>query len=45
MPYASSKQRSFMHAKHPKIAKRWDKEGKNYVKKTDMAKRAIKDML
>jgi hypothetical protein len=26
MPYASDKQRKFMHAKHPDIAKRWDKE-------------------
>ena len=26
MPYASSAQRRFMHAKHPGIAKRWDKE-------------------
>lgn len=26
MPYASDKQRRFMHAKHPEIAKRWDAE-------------------
>ena len=26
MPYESDKQRKFMHAKHPKIAARWDKE-------------------
>ena len=26
MPYKSDKQRKFMHAKHPEIAKRWDKE-------------------
>lgn len=32
MPYASEKQRRFMYAKHPEIAKRWDKEGKNYIK-------------
>jgi len=32
MPYASEKQRRFMYAKHPEIAKRWDEEGKNYVK-------------
>ena len=24
MPYASDKQRRFMHAQHPQIAKRWD---------------------
>lgn len=33
MPYASEKQRRFMYAKHPEIAERWDKEGKNYIKK------------
>lgn len=26
MPYKSAKQRKFMHARHPEIAKRWDKE-------------------
>lgn len=26
MPYKSEKQRRFMHAKHPDIAARWDKE-------------------
>ena len=26
MPYKSEKQRRYMHAKHPEIAKRWDKE-------------------
>lgn len=26
MPYKSEKQRKFMHAKHPKIAERWDAE-------------------
>lgn len=26
MPYKSEKQRRFMHAKHPDIAKRWDAE-------------------
>jgi len=40
MPFTSQKQRSFMYAKHPKIAKRWEKEtpkGKKlprYAKKT-----------
>lgn len=28
MPYKSDKQRKFMHAKHPEIAKRWDQEAK-----------------
>jgi hypothetical protein len=26
MPYASDRQRRFMHARHPEIAKRWDAE-------------------
>lgn len=26
MPYRSVKQRRYMHAKHPEIAKRWDKK-------------------
>lgn len=26
MPYASKAQQRFMHAKHPTIAARWDKE-------------------
>jgi hypothetical protein len=26
MPYRSEAQRKFMHARHPKIAARWDKE-------------------
>lgn len=32
MPYKSEKQRRYMHAKHPKIAARWDKK---YGKKID----------
>jgi hypothetical protein len=28
MPYRSEKQRRYMHAKHPDIAKRWDTEAK-----------------
>ena len=28
MPYKSDKQRKFMHAKHPGIAARWDREAK-----------------
>jgi hypothetical protein len=32
MPYKSDKQRKFMHAKHPEIAKRWDSEGGKVVK-------------
>lgn len=29
MPYKSKAQVRYMHAKHPKIAKRWDKHTKN----------------
>ena len=29
MPFSSKKQRAFMYAKHPEIAKRWDKETKS----------------
>jgi hypothetical protein len=37
VPYKSDKQRKFMHAQHPEIAKRWDKEYKTleYVKGRD----------
>jgi len=27
MPYKSKAQSRYMHSKHPKIAKKWDKEG------------------
>lgn len=37
MPYASDKQRKYMHAKHPEIAARWDKEGKGKVAKKKAA--------
>jgi len=34
MPYRSKKQRAYMHAKHPRIAKKWDKKyGGKIVKK------------
>ena len=32
MPYRSEKQRRYMHAKHPDIAARWDKEYGGKVK-------------
>lgn len=33
MPYQSQRQRRYMHAKHPEIAKRWDaKYGTKIVK-------------
>jgi hypothetical protein len=39
MPYESEKQRKFMYAKHPEIAKRYEKEGKNKVVKKAAAKK------
>jgi hypothetical protein len=39
MPYRSEKQRKFMHAKHPDIAKRWDKETGGKVKPKAKAKK------
>jgi hypothetical protein len=41
MPYATDKQRRFMHARHPGIAKRWDREiaagkGKKHKKKASV---------
>jgi hypothetical protein len=39
MPYASDKQRKYMHAKHPDIAARWDKKyGGKVVKKKSTAR-------
>jgi hypothetical protein len=35
MPYASDKQRRYMHARLPKIAKKWDEE----IRKEKAAKR------
>ncbi len=41
MPYKSEKQRKFMHAKHPDIAKRWDKKyGGKIVKKKKKKRKA-----
>lgn len=44
MPYKSAKQRAFMHAKHPDIAARWDKEygGKVTGKKKAVKKKIVK---
>ena len=33
MPYVSEKQRKMIYAKHPKIAAKYEKEGKNKVVK------------
>lgn len=42
MPYKSDKQRRFMHAKHPDIAARWDKEYGGKVKKSDKIRKRKK---
>ena len=42
VPYESDKQRRYMHAKHPEIAKNYDKEGKGYVKKKAAPKKGKK---
>jgi len=39
MPYKSEKQRKFMHAKHPQIAKKWDRK---YGSKAAQGKRSKK---
>jgi len=39
MPFKSEKQRKFMHAKHPKIAERWEKEKKRAQGKRSRAKK------
>lgn len=39
MPYKSDAQRRFMHAKHPQIAARWDKEYPNQKNLPEKAKK------
>lgn len=34
MPYKSDAQRRFMHAKHPEIAERWDREYRDTPKRS-----------
>lgn len=34
MPYKSEKQRRFMYSQEPAIAKKWDREGKNYISRS-----------
>jgi hypothetical protein len=44
MPFKSQKQRRYMHAKHPEIAERWEREmkAKHKKKKAKPKKRAAK---
>ena len=39
MPFKSERQRKYLFAKHPEIAKRWVAEGKGYVVKRRTRKR------
>ena len=38
MPFKSEKQRRFMHAKHPRIAERWEKEKAHQGKRSKKKK-------
>lgn len=43
MPFKSEKQRRFMYAKHPEIAKRWSEEEEKMKKhKSSKAKKSFK---
>lgn len=42
MPYKSQAQRRFMHARHPKIAKRWDEEYPNQKNLPEHVKKRTK---
>lgn len=39
MPYKSAKQRRYMHARHPEIAKKWDKKYGGKVQKSKKKKK------
>ena len=42
MPYKSAKQRAYLHAVHPDIAARWDKEYGGKIDKTPPKKKKPK---
>jgi len=42
MPFKSEKQRRYMWAKHPEIAKRWEEEEKNRKKRKKSKRRKKK---
>ena len=42
MPYASEKQRKYLHAKEPALAAKWDKKYGGKVKKKAATKRKAK---
>ena len=39
MPYKSAKQRRYLHAKHPKIAAKWDKKYGGRISKKKSTKK------
>jgi len=39
MPFKSAKQRRYLHANHPKIAKRWEAEASGKPKKKKIKKK------
>jgi hypothetical protein len=43
MPYQSEKQRRFMHAKHPKIAARWDRKYGGKIMKEKASTKGLKN--
>ena len=48
MPFESEKQRAYMHAKHPEIANKWEKEAKRKHEapvKKDIGNMGCEDML
>lgn len=42
MPYESDKQRRYMYSQKPSVAKKYEKEGKAYVKKKAAPKKGKK---
>jgi len=45
MPFQSEAQRKFMWAKHPEIAKRWEVEGGNEIKRKEEAKKRAAELM
>jgi len=44
MPYASERQRRYMHAKHPDIAARWDEKYGGRIRRKPSKKRVHRSM-
>lgn len=45
MPYESDKQRRYMHAKHPKIAARWDRKYGGKIRSGKNQKKSLRDFV